>query len=222
MEPTEAFVQDLALIKKELQAMEGLSEKALSQAVAALKNRDEGLAHRVISDDVKINEKRFEIENRCIELMATRHPVAGDLRILVAVLNIITELERVGDYGEGIAKIVIMIGNEPPLKPLIDIPRMSAITVDMLRGAIESFVEGDDKKAAHVISMDSTVDSLYDQVFRELLTFMMADPKTITRATRLIWVAHNLERAADRATNICERVIYTVTGKMEETGASKY
>jgi phosphate transport system protein len=148
--------------------------------------------------------------------------MASDLRIIVAVLNIVTELERIGDYAEGIAKIVIMIGDEPPLKPLIDIPRMGEITLEMINKSLQSFVARDVELAMRVVSLDSVVDGLYDQVFRELLTFMMVDPKTTNRATRLIWVAHNLERSADRATNICERVVFTVTGKMEEIGASKY
>jgi len=148
--------------------------------------------------------------------------MASDLRIIVAILNIIIELERIGDYADGIAKIVVMIGNEPPLKPLIDIPRMGEITIKMINNSIHSFAKRDVELAMRVVSMDSVVDGLYDQVFRELLTFMMVDPKTINRATHLIWVAHNLERAADRATNICERVVFTVTGRMEEIGASKY
>jgi phosphate transport system protein len=157
-----------------------------------------------------------------VGLIATQQPMASDLRIIVAVLNIITELERVGDHAEGIAKIAIMIGDEPPLKPLIDIPRMAEQTVDMLRRSLDAFINHDAKAARKISAEDDTVDQLYDQVFRELLTFMAEDPRTITRATRLIWVAHNLERSADRVTNICERVVFVVTGKMEEIGASKY
>ena len=148
--------------------------------------------------------------------------MASDLRIIVAVLNIISEVERIGDYAEGIAKIAIMIGDEPPLKPLIDIPRMAEQTVDMLRRSLDAFINRDAEAARKISAEDDTIDQLYDQVFRELLTFMAEDPKTITRATRLIWVAHNLERSADRVTNICERVVFVVTGKMEEIGASKY
>ncbi len=132
------------------------------------------------------------------------------------------ELERIGDHAEGIAKIVLMIGDEPPLKPLIDIPRMAEKTVKMLRQSLDAFINHDADTAHQVASEDDEVDNLYTQVFRELLTFMAEDPRTITRATRLIWVAHNLERSADRVTNICERVVFTVTGKMEEIGASKY
>jgi phosphate transport system protein len=148
--------------------------------------------------------------------------MASDLRIIVAVLSVIIELERIGDYAEGIAKIVVMIGDEAPLKPLIDIPRMGDITLEMINTSLKSFITRDVELAMKAVSLDSVIDGLYDQVFRELLTFMMVDPKTINRATRLIWVAHNLERAADRATNICERVVFTVTGKMEEIGGSKY
>lgn len=218
----ETFQKQLREAKDDILIMGSIVEKALGRAVEALKKRDLTLAHQIMAEDAKINEKRFGIENKCIELVATQQPVATDLRIIVAILNIVTELERIGDYAVGIAKIVIMIGDEPPLKPLVDIPRMSEITIEMIRDSLKSFIEADEKAAMQVVSMDNVVDNLYDQVFRELLTFMMADHKTINRATRLIWVAHNIERAADRATNICERVIYAVTGKMEEIGASKY
>jgi phosphate transport system protein len=148
--------------------------------------------------------------------------MAGDLRTIIAVLNIVSEVERIGDHAEGIAKIVVMIGDEPLLKPLIDIPRMAEKTVDMLHRSLGSFINHDIATAKQIAEEDDGVDDLYDQVFRELLTFMAEDPKTITRATRLIWVAHNLERSADRVTNICERIVYMVTGKMEEIGVSKY
>ncbi len=222
MAEKQAYSQRIESAKTHVLVMGNMVEKALARAIDALKNRDLDLAHQIMADDTKINQKRFEIENECIDIMGTQQPAAADLRTIVAILSIIIELERIGDYADGIAKIVILIGDEPPLKPLIDIPRMKDITVEMIRGSLQSFTESNDKMAKQVVSMDSTVDDLYDQVFRELLTFMMADPRTIGRATRLIWVAHNLERAADRATNICERVVYTVTGKMEEIGASKY
>jgi phosphate transport system protein len=142
--------------------------------------------------------------------------------MIICVLNIISELERIGDHAEGIAKIVIMIGDEPPLKPLIDLPRMAEKTNQMLRRSLDAFVNRDVDAARQIAAEDDEVDNLYNQVFRELLTFMAEDPKTITRATRLIWVAHNLERSADRVTNICERVVFVITGKMEEIGVSKY
>jgi phosphate transport system protein len=202
--------------------MGSMVEKAIDRSVVALKQRDLKLAEQIIEDDKMINQKRFEIEEACIELIATQQPMASDLRTIISVLSIITELERIGDHGEGIAKIVLMIGDEPPLKPLIDIPRMSEKNIQMLKRSLEAFINRSADAARQIAAEDDEVDRLYDQVFRELLTFMIEDPKTITRATRLIWVAHNLERSADRVTNICERVVFAVTGRMEEIGASKY
>lgn len=222
METRAAFHKKLREIQDDILAMGSMVSKAMLRSIEALKNRDMELAHQIIADDKKINQKRFEIEEKCVELIATQQPMASDLRIILAVLNIISEVERIGDYAEGIAKIAILIGNEPPLKPLIDIPRMADQTVEMLRRSLDAFVNRDAEAARKISAEDDAIDHLYDQVFRELLTFMAEDPKTITRATRLIWVAHNLERSADRVTNICERVVYVVTGKMEEIGASKY
>lgn len=222
MEPRATFHQQLRGIQDEAVKMGESVTRAIARSIDALKNRDLTLAHRVIAEDARINEQRFKIEENCIALIATQQPAAGDLRVIVAVLNIATELERIGDYAEGIAKIAIMIGDEPPLKPLIDIPRMADMTIEMVSKSLKAFLDRDLEAAKYVISLDDQIDALNDQVFRELLTFMMVDPKTINRATRLMWVSHNLERAADRATNICERVIFTVTGKMDETGSSKY
>ena len=216
------FRKKLKEIQDEVLVMGSMVGKAITSSVKALKERDLDLAHQVIGDDLKVNQKRFEIEERCIQLIATQQPMATDLRVIMAVLNIISEMERIGDHAEGIAKIVIMIGDEPPLKPLIDIPRMTEKTVDMLHRSLDAFIKHDADTARKIAAEDDEVDNLYNQIFRELLTFMTEDPRTITRATRLIWVAHNLERSADRVTNICERVVYMVTGKMEEIGASKY
>jgi phosphate transport system protein len=222
METRKTFHKRLREIQDDVLALGSMVSKATLRAVEALKNRDLALARRVVADDKKVNQKRFDIEEKCVQLIATQQPMASDLRIIVAVLNIITELERIGDHAEGIARIAILNGDEPPLKPLIDIPRMAEQAVDMLRRTLDAFVARDAAAARKISAEDDTVDHLYDQVFRELLTFMAEDPKTITRATRLIWVAHNLERSADRVTNICERVVFVVTGKMEEIGASKY
>jgi len=222
MEIRTTFHKKLREIQDEVLVMGSMVEKALMSSVKALKDRDLGLAQQIVTDDVKVNQKRFEIEERCIQLIATQQPMASDLRTIISALNIVSEVERIGDHAEGIAKIVLMIGDEPPLKPLIDIPRMTEKTVDMLHRSLDTFVKGDADTARKIVTEDDEVDNLYNQVFRELLTFMAEDPKTITRATRLIWVAHNLERSADRVTNICERVVYMVTGKMEEIGASKY
>jgi phosphate transport system protein len=222
METRTAFHKKLREIQDDVLVMGSMVSKAMLRSIEALKNRDMELAQQIITDDRKVNQKRYEIEEKCVELIATQQPMASDLRIILAVLNILSEVERIGDYAEGIAKIAVMIGNEPPLKPLIDIPRMAEQTVDMLRRSLDAFVNRDAEVARKISTEDDAIDHLYDQVFRELLTFMAEDPKTITRATRLIWVAHNLERAADRVTNICERVVFVVTGKMEEIGASKY
>ncbi|MEA1958752.1 MAG: phosphate signaling complex protein PhoU [Chloroflexota bacterium] len=217
-----AFNKKLTGIQDDVLIMGSMVEKAILRSMEALKERDIIKAQQVIDDDLKVNEKRFEIEEKCIQLIATQQPMASDLRTIICVLNVISELERIGDHAEGVAKIVLMIGDEPPLKPLIDLPRMAEKTADMLRRSLDTLINRDVETAREIVAEDDEVDNLYDQVFRELLMFMAEDPKTITRATRLIWVAHNLERSADRITNICERVVFVVTGKMEEIGASKY
>jgi phosphate transport system protein len=222
MEMRTVFHKKLREIQDDILAMGSMVSKAMLRSIDALKNRDLELARQIITDDQHINDKRFEIEEKCTQLIATQQPMASDLRIIIAILNITTEIERIGDYAVGISRIVIMIGDEPPLKPLIDIPRMAEKTVDMLRRSLDAFIKRDADAARKIAAEDDLVDQLYDQVFRELLTFMVEDPKTITRATRLIWIAHNLERAADRVTNMCERVVFIVTGKMEEIGASTY
>ena len=222
MEIRTIFHKKLREIQDDVLAMGSMVEKATSRSIEALKERDLEKAHEIIADDLKINRKRFNIEEKCVQLIATQQPMASDLRTIICVLNIITEIERIGDHAEGIAKIVVMIGDEPLLKPLIDIPRMAERVNDMLHRSLDALINRDADAAKKIVTEDDEVDNLYDQVFRELLTFMAEDPKTITRATRLIWVAHNLERSADRVTNICERVVYMVTGKMEELEVSKY
>ena len=218
----EVYQKKLNEIQEDILFMGSMVEKAILRSMESLKGRNLELAKQIIDDDQKINKKRFEIEEKCIELIATQQPMASDLRIIISVLNVITELERIGDHAEGIAKIALMIGNEPPLKPLIDLPRMAEKTADMLHRSMDAFIHHDIEAARKIAAEDDEIDNIYDQVFRELLTFMAEDPKTITRATRLIWVGHNLERSADRVTNICERIVFVVTGKMEEIGASKY
>jgi phosphate transport system protein len=216
------FERHLHELQDSVLAMGSMVETALYRSMEALKNRDLSLANKVIEDDHSIDAKRFEIEEAAIDLIVTQQPMASDLRIIVAVLNIIVDLERIGDHAEGIARISVMIGNEPPLKPLIDLPRMAELTGSMLRRTLQAFINQDTDTATKICSEDDAMDNLYDQVFRELLTFMAEDPKTITRATRLIWVAHNLERSADRVTNIAERVIYVVTGNHGCSITSKY
>jgi phosphate transport system protein len=180
---------------------------------------DLGSSAEVLPDDDIIVRKRFDLEEWCIDLIATQRPLAGDLRILITTLHISVELERIRDYAEGIAKISILMGDEPPLKSLVDIPRMAEKATDMLRCSLDSLVNRDVVSAAAVCNDDDEVDALYDQVCRELLTYMMADLGATRRATYLLWIAHDLERIADRATNIAECVIYMVTGKL--SGANR-
>ena len=220
--PRQTFERELEHLQDEVLILGSMTEKAITRSVEALNKRDRETARQIIADDLKINRKRFEIEEGCIQLVATQQPMAGDLRTIVAVLHIIVDLERMADHAEGIARITLMIGNEPLLKPLIDVPRMAEKGVSMLRRSLEAFVNRDAEAARRICDEDDEVDGLYDQVYRELLTYMIADPTTINRATSLLWVAHNLERIADRVTNVCERVVYMVTGRMEEMNVSKY
>ena len=222
MEIRTVYRRKLKGIQEEMLVMSDIVGKAILRSVEALKTRNLEMANQIIAGDHDVNHKRFEIEEKCIELIATQQPIAGDLRVIIAGIIMTQELERIGDYAAGIAKIVIMIGDEPPLKPLIDIPLMAEKVVDMLNRSMDAAFHRDVEACKKVVAEDDLVDNLYDQVFRELLVFMMEDPRTVTRATRLIWVAHNLERAADRVTNICERAVFVVTGKMEEIGGSKY
>lgn len=216
------FEHSLRALQGEVLVLGNMVDRQLGRAIEALKQLDGEAARNIIQDDLEVNRKRFDIENRAIELIATQQPMASDLRTLVATLIITEELERMGDYAEGIAKIVLLYGNQPLLKPLIDIPRMSEQARGMLRRALTAFMERDSDAARAIVKEDDVVDALYDQVYRELLTYMMQDPRTLDRATWLLWAAHNLERFADRVTNICERVVYEVTGQMEEIGSSKY
>jgi phosphate transport system protein len=225
------FDRQLAELQDELIALGNLVEQDIISAIDALKARDLEASRRVIAGDDLIDCQRFQLEEQCIYLMATQQPLATDLRTLITITHVAVELEHMGDYAEGIAKISLMMGEEPPLKPLIDIPRMADKAIDMLHQSMEALLravlmdtdeEGIKAVALQVCSDDDEVDALYDQVYRELLTLMIQDPKTIQRATYLLWVAHNLERIADRATNIAERVIFLITGKLIEVNVSNY
>ena len=211
--PRVDFSNDLKLLEDGLLQMANMVEEAVDRALEALAKRDLEASAQVIRDDDELDQMQIEIEEKCIELIATQQPMAGDLRALVTVLSIVSDLERMGDYAEGIGKISLLMGDEPPIKPLIDIPLMADKAKKMLEGSLEALVNRDVELAAQVSIDDDEVDSLYDQVYRELLTYMIQDPKNVQRATYLLWVAHDLERLADRATNIAERVIYLVTGQ---------
>ena len=214
--------RQLTLLQEEVLALGGMVEKSIARAIDSLTRRDVEAAEQVVKDDDYIDIKRFEIEERSIDLIATQQPMARDLRFLVTILHIAVELERLGDYAEGIAKINVLMGDQPLLKPLIDIPRMADKATQMLHRSLEAFVNKDTVAAIQVCNADDEVDEIYDQVYQELLQFMINDQSTIQRATYLLWVSHDLERIADRATNIAERVVYLVTGKMEEINVSKY
>lgn len=211
-----AFDEDLRGLQDQMLKLGDMVAEALERSVNALKQQDLEASRQVIQNDQKINEKRFSIEADCLRLIATQQPMARDLRSIAAVLEIITDLERCADYAAGIGKIALMIGHEPFIKPLIDIPRMLEKAVSMLDRALKAFVEQDVDAARSIAAEDDEVDALYDQINNELISFMLQDPHTIRQATRLLWVAHNLERVADRVTNICERVVFTVTGEMRE------
>ena len=211
--PRNEFGRDLRFLQEELLTVGSMVEKAIANSVDALKRRDLDLSRQVVQDDGIIDARRNDIEERCVNLIARQQPMATDLRTIIAILQIVGELERMGDYASGIAKIRLAMGNEPPIKPLIDIPRMAEKAAQMLRRSLDSLVSRDIVAAEGIRADDDEVDALYDQIYRELLTFMIEDPRTITRATYLLWVAHDLERIADRATNIAKRVIYLVTGE---------
>ena len=211
--PRADFDNDLRLLEEDLLRMGEMVEDSIDRALDALAKRDLESSAQVVRDDDNLDRMQVEIEEKCIELIATQQPMAVDLRSLVTVLSVVSDLERMGDYAEGIGKISLLMGEEPPIKPLIDIPLMAGKAKAMMRGSLESLVNRDVELAAQVSVDDDEVDSLYDQVYRELLTYMIQDPHNVQRATYLLWVAHDLERLADRATNIAERVIYLVTGQ---------
>jgi len=210
------FESEIQQVKDDVLLLGSMVEQAILNTVDALKKRDIKAAHEILNADKLINKKRFDIEHKLMILIATQQPMAHDLRLLASSMEIISELERMGDYAKGIANINIRMGDAPLLKPLIDIPRMAQKGVDMLHRALTAFVNEDVETAQKIPMEDDEVDALYNQVYRELMTFVISDPTTMERANWLLWVAHNLERVADRVTNICERTVFIATGQMEE------
>ena len=209
-------------LQRDLRSLASLVDVAIERSIRSLARLDRGLAESVVAEDGRINELRFKIEDDAIHLIAQQQPLASDLRTVIAVLNVIVELERMGDYCVGIAKIALLHEDLPLLKPLVDVPRMGELCREMLRAAIDAFISRDEPAARAVGQRDDEIDLLYEQVYRELLTFMLNDPRTIDRATWLIWVAHNLERIGDRVQNICERTIFDVSGVMKEFKRARY
>ena len=218
--PRETLDRQINELFDEVLVMGSMVEEAIIDSVESLKKRDIESARRIYYGDQRINEKRYEIENKCLTTIATQQPMATDLRIMAAIMEIITELERIGDYAKGIARINMLMSDEPLVKPLIDIPRMAELGLNMLKRALDAFVNQDAEAARNIPKEDDIVDALYNQVYRELLTYMIADPGTIDRSNYLIWVAHNLERMSDRVTNICERIVFVATGDILELDIS--
>jgi phosphate transport system protein len=211
-------VLDKALhaIQDDVLRMADLLDQAVSHSLEALASQDSRLAQEIVAGDAQINALRFRIEEACLALIATQQPAAGDLRAVIAAMNIVGDMERMADHAAGVARLVQTMGGQPLLKPLIDIPRMVEVCRSMVREALQAFVARDPEKARQVASQDNTIDALYKQIFRELLSFMVEDPSTTSRALILLFAAHNYERIGDRATNIAERVIFLASGEMRE------
>ena len=218
----ESFRKHIKELEEEVTEMGKMVITAINRSIESLKVLNSEEAEKIIADDKKINEMRWNIEEKCINLIATQQPVASDLREIIAILNIATDLERMGDHAEGIGKIVLLHGKESLIKPLVDIPHMAEICVDMLKRSIDAFLKRDAAAAKAICAEDDKVDLLHEQVYRVFLSFMIENPRVISRATYLLWAAHNLERIADRATNICERVVFLVSGTTSELNVSRY
>ena len=214
------FEHEIQQVKDEVLLLGSMVEHAIIASVEALKKRDLKAAARIIDEDSEINKKRFDIERQLMILIATQQPMAHDLRLLASTMEIISELERMGDYAKGIGNINLRMGQEGLLKPLIDIPRMAQIGADMLHRSLTAFVTEDVEAAKAIPEEDDEVDALYNQIYHELMLLIIQDPKSIERANLLLWVAHNLERVADRVTNICERTIFIATGELNEIKSS--
>jgi len=210
------FDQELRTVQDNILRLGGMVDAAIDRSIRCLAERDPSLAHEIIENDAKINELRYKIEVECLTVTALHQPLAGDLRFLVAALIIVSELERMADHAAGIARIVLRMGDEPLLKPLIDMPRMAQTCRGMLSKALKAYEEGDVGLARLVAAQDDEIDALYTQIFRELLSFMIEDPGTIGRALYLLFAAHNYERIGDRITNISERVVFMASGEIQE------
>jgi phosphate transport system protein len=210
------FETEIQQLKDELLILGSMVEQGIMGSVDALKKRDVEASRKIHDMDGQINAKRYAVEEQVMVAIATQQPMAHDLRLLASILEVAGELERMGDYAKGIATVSIRMGDQPLLKPLIDIPRMAQIAADMLHRALTAFVEEDMEAARSIPQQDDAVDELYTQIYHELMMYVIQDARTIERANWLLWVAHNLERVADRVTNICERTIFIVSGEMKE------
>jgi phosphate transport system protein len=208
------FQKELQQLKEDLLKMAALVEEAINTAVQSLVKRDSDLAKKTFEGEDKINDMELVIDDSCLKLLALRHPMATDLRFITSAMKIITDLERMGDQAVNIAERAISLNQEPQLKPYIDIPRIAEIAQSMVKDVLDAFVNSDSKLARSVCERDDMVDGLNEQVFRELLTFMMSDPQTVTRAVHLMIVCRCLERIADHATNLAEDVIFMLDARV--------
>jgi phosphate transport system protein len=208
------FHEELEALKQTLLAMGGLVEDQIRRVMRALLERDDVIAQEVIERDRQVNAYDVEVDEQCVSLLALHQPAAGDLRFITTAMKIVTDLERIGDQAVNIAQRVLELNREPQLKPYIDLPRMAEKAQRMVKESLDAFVARDTALARQVCGKDAEVDALKEQIFRELLTFMMEDPRTIPRAIRVILISRFLERVADHATNIAEMVVYLVEGKM--------
>jgi phosphate transport system protein len=208
------FHEELEALKQTLLAMGGLVEDQIRRVMKALLERDDVMAQEVVERDRQVNTYDVEVDEQCVSLLALYQPAAGDLRFITTAMKIVTDLERIGDQAVNIAQRVLELNREPQLKPYIDLPRMAEQAQRMVKESLDAFVARDTALARQVCGEDSEVDLLKEQIFRELLTFMMEDPRTIPRAIRLILISRFMERVADHATNIAEMVVYLVEGKM--------
>ena len=214
------FETEIQQLKDELLQLGAMVEQQITGAVESLKKRDPEASRQIQEIDRQVNDRRYAIEEQIMVAIATQQPMAHDLRLLASILEVAGELERMGDYAKGIATINIRMGDQPLLKPLVDIPRMAQIGASMLHRALIAFSEEDVEAARAIPADDDEVDALYTQIYHELMIFVIQDAKTIERANWLIWVAHNLERVADRVTNICERTVFVATGELKEIDSS--
>ena len=218
----EVFERKLREMQDDVLIMGSMVEKAVQRAMESLRSRNTALSTEVVNDDIAINKKRYEIEEKCVHTIALQGPMAADLRIVLAILFISNELERMGDHAEGIARINLMLGDEPVTGPMGDVIKMADKASSMLRRSLTAFVERDAALARTICDEDDEVDTLYDAAYHSLIQEMIRRPEEVQRLTYLIWTSHNLERIADRVTNICERVIFVVTGQLEEINVSRY
>jgi phosphate transport system protein len=219
--PRTTFDTELTELKTKLLAYGTRVQGVIGEGMETLKTRDRALAEALIQNDEHLNETRYELEEECYMLMATQGPMAGDLREILSILLIAIELERIADHAKNLAEITLHMGSEPLLKPLIDLPRMAEESQQMLARALGAFAHNDARAAEAVAAMDDEIDNLYKQIFRELMSYIVEDPRTVTRAMNLLFAAHNLERIGDCITNIAERVVYASTGKLEELNTQK-